>query len=97
MLTYVNLFSWTDQGAKSVKETVTRTEKNQAFIEKMGGRILNIFWTQGNYDLVVISEWPDEDTAMACLLAVASAGYSRSTTLRAFSAEDMGRFIEKMP
>lgn len=97
MVTFVSLFSWTDQGAKTVKDTVKRTEKNTEFIEKMGGRVLNIFWTQGSYDLVAITEWPDEDTAMACLLTVASAGNARSTTLRAFSAEDMGRFIDKMP
>ena len=97
MATYIHLLNWTEQGAKNVKETVNRTEKNRQMIEKLGGRLLNIFWTQGGYDVVAITEWPDEGSAVAFSLALASSGNVRSETLRAFSAEEMDSFLKKIP
>lgn len=96
MLTYVTLFKWTGEGAKAARESVDRGERNTELAQKMGGKILANYWTQGKYDVVVISEWPDEDTAQAFFLQMASSGMLRSQTLRAFSAEDMRRFVAKL-
>jgi uncharacterized protein with GYD domain len=54
-----------------------------------------IYWTVGPYDLVGIVEAPDDETATAALLSVAGQGNIRTTTLRAFSASEMRRMIEK--
>jgi uncharacterized protein with GYD domain len=97
MPTYVSLFKWTDQGIRNVKETVARTKANQEAIEKAGGRLIAAYWTQGSYDLVAIAEWPNEEAAMALLLQVGIAGNARSETMRAFSAEEMGRILQKLP
>ena len=97
MLNYVTLYKWTEQGVKSVKDTVGRVEKAKELVEKMGGHLLNVYWTQGRYDLVAFSEWPNEDLAMTFSLALASTGNVQSETLRAYSAEDMTRFLDKMP
>src|SRR5256885_336879 len=97
MLSYVVLYKWTEQGVKSVKDTVDRVEKAKELVEKMGGKLVNVYWTQGRYDLVGFSEWPDEDSVTAFSLALASTGNVQSETLRAFSAEDMKRILAKMP
>lgn len=97
MPTYVVLFKWTDQGIKNVKGTVARTQANREAIEKAGGRLIATYWTQGTYDLIAIAEWPDEESAMAMLLQVGMAGNARSETLRAFSAEEMQRILQKLP
>jgi uncharacterized protein with GYD domain len=96
MPTYVALIKWTEQGIRSVKDTVARAEQNRQAIERGGGRLLGLWWTQGAYDLVAVGEWPDEDGAMAFLLASGMEGSVRTETLRAFSAEDMGRILAKL-
>ena len=50
----------------------------------------------GPYDLVGIIEAPDDETATAFLLEVASQGNVRSTTLRAYDREEMSRIIERL-
>jgi uncharacterized protein with GYD domain len=93
MPTYVSLIKWTDQGIRDVKGTVDRGEQNRQAIEAVGGRVVGVWWTQGPYDLVAVTEWPDEDSAMAFLLRMGMAGTTRTETLRAFGAEDMRRIL----
>lgn len=97
MPTYVGLYRWTDQGVKNVKDTVKRSEQARAAIEKVGGRLLSIHWTQGTYDIVAIAEYPDDETASAVNLTVAMGGSIRSETMRAFNAEEMQRVLDKIP
>ncbi|MEP6775951.1 MAG: GYD domain-containing protein [Chloroflexota bacterium] len=97
MLTYVSLYKWTEQGIKNVKETTKRGAAATSAAERMGGRIINLFWTQGKYDLVLIAEFPDEDTAMAFNIALAMQGNVTTQTLRAFSAADVDRVLSKVP
>jgi uncharacterized protein with GYD domain len=54
-----------------------------------GRRVQDIYWTLGAHDLVGIVDAPDDQTLAAVLLAVAGQGNIRTTTLRAFSAEEM--------
>jgi uncharacterized protein with GYD domain len=95
MQTYVTLFNFTDQGAKTVADTVARVRQLTAVAEKAGGKVVTTLWTQGRFDLVSIGEWPDEETAMAFSVMIAKAGNVRSETLRAFNAEQMERILKK--
>ena len=61
MPTYVTLFSWTDQGLKTVKDSVDRTEQARQAVEAQGGRVLSLYWTQGAYDFIATIDFPDED------------------------------------
>jgi uncharacterized protein with GYD domain len=96
MPTYVTLFKWTDEGAKTAKETVNRADRGSELAQKLGGKELCVYWTQGEYDVVSITEWPDEDAAEAFLLQIASSGGVRTQTLRAFTADDMRRILGKL-
>ncbi|MEV6164237.1 GYD domain-containing protein [Streptomyces sp. NPDC052052] len=95
MPTYVALLNWTDQGVQNYKDTPKRAEAFGAALQKLGAQLLNIYWTVGPYDLVVVVEAPDEETATATLLQLGAVGNVRSTTLRAFGPEEMGRIIAK--
>jgi uncharacterized protein with GYD domain len=97
MITYVSLFKFTEQGIKNVKGTVDRTQQSRAAIEKAGGRLTAIYWTQGRYDLVAVSDWPDEESAMAFILQLGMAGNVRTETLRAFDEAAMKRLLTKVP
>ena len=96
MPTYVSLLRWTEQGIKNARDTVNRRQEAEQRIQQTGGSIVATYWTQGSYDIVVISDFPDEDTAMAFLLGLGMQGNVRSETLRAFSAEDMQRILQKL-
>lgn len=96
MATYVVLGNFTDQGVKSVKETTKRAEAFKDMAQKVGVKVKEVYWTLGHYDLVTIVEAPDEETATALGLSACSLGNIRTQTLRAFSAEEMGRIIAKM-
>jgi uncharacterized protein with GYD domain len=93
---YVTLYNWTDQGAKTVKETVNRAKAATQAAEGMGGKIETILWTIGPYDVVSVSEFPDDETGTAVSLQIASTGNIRTVTMRAFDEDDMKGILAKM-
>lgn len=95
MARYITLYQFTDQGIKNFAGTVDRSKDATAAVEKMGGKLLSINWTIGPYDLVSIAQFPDDETATAFNLKLASAGNVRTTTMRAFDADEMTSIIGK--
>lgn len=95
MVRYITLYQFTDQGIKNFEGTVQRSNEATAGVAKMGGKIISINWTIGAYDLVSLSEFPDEETATAFTLKLGAAGNVRTTTMRAFNADEMTRIISK--
>lgn len=95
MPTYVALLNWTEQGIRNYKETAKRADSFGAAAQKLGAKLLNIYWTVGPYDLVAIIEAPDDESVTATLLQLGGVGNVRSTTLRAFGREEMDRIITK--
>jgi len=96
MPNYVVLMNWTDQGIKTVRDTVQRRERADAQAERHGARIEQVYWTVGPYDLVVILEAPDDESATALLLELSSAGNLRTTMLRAYDREEMTGIIQRL-
>ncbi|HUL84015.1 MAG TPA: GYD domain-containing protein [Actinomycetota bacterium] len=94
MSKYITLFSWTEQGVQNFKDTVARADAAKKLASEMGGSF-EIYWTLGEYDIVSISEFPDDETATAFLLGVASQGNIRSKTMRAFDSGEMQGIIAK--
>lgn len=92
---YVGLINWTDQGIRNYRDTVRRVEEGRAAAEQLGVRILDVYWTLGRFDIVVVSEAPDDEAATAFLLQLGSLGNVRTETLRAFDADEMTRIIER--
>ncbi len=96
MPTYVVLMNWTDQGIKTVRESVQRRDQAGALAEKHGARIEEVYWTVGPYDLVTIVEAPDDESATAMLLDLGTAGNLRTTTLRAYDREEMSGILGRL-
>ena len=95
MPSYVTLINWTDQGVRGFKDSVDRYEAAQKALSKAGVSFRDIYWTVGPYDLVGIVDAPNDETATAALLSVAGEGNIRTTTLRAFNADEMRGVIAK--
>ncbi len=97
MPAYVILNKFTEQGVRGIKDTVKRGQAVRQAIEAAGGRLIGIWWTQGQYDSVSIVEVPDEETGMALLMSTGMQGNIRTETLRAFSEDEMARIVQRMP
>jgi uncharacterized protein with GYD domain len=95
---YVTLIKLTDQGAKTGKESPKRAKETIPRIEKLlGGKTLQTLYTMGEYDMVVITEAKDDESAVAGSYALSSGGNARTTTLRAFTVEEMERIASRLP
>lgn len=92
---YVGLVNWTDQGIRDYKDTRQRAEAFGKLIQGLGGRLVDVYWTQGPFDIVVILDLPDDESATAAMLKVGALGNVRTTTMRAFSSDEMARIVEK--
>jgi uncharacterized protein with GYD domain len=91
--TYIVLYKFTDQGLKSIKETVKRAQQVQAENEKRGFKVVGTYWTQGQYDIISIVEAPTEDAMLAGLFNIAEAGNVHSETLRAHTEAEMQKAL----
>ena len=96
MLTYISLCTFTDKGLQNVKETIRRADAVRELASKFGAKMTDIHWTLGQYDLVAMVEAPDEASATAFSLAVASAGSVRMQTMRAYAREEMATILGKL-
>ena len=96
MPTYVSLINWTDQGVRTVNETLDRSDRIQAIAQKHGASFEHIYWTVGPYDIVTIIDAPDDETVTALLLEAGSWGNIRTTTLRAYDRDQMSGIIQRL-
>ena len=96
MATYITLSTFTDQGIKSVKDTVKRADAIKEAAGKYGVSLQSIHWTQGQYDVVGVWEAKDELSIAALGLAIAQAGNVSTQTLRAFSRDEMSAILSKV-
>jgi uncharacterized protein with GYD domain len=97
MVTYITLYKWTEQGIKNVKDAPARILGSISAAEGMGGKVLGVYVTMGEYDLVAISEWPTEEAAAAAVLAQSVQGYVRTISMRAFNESEFAGVVKKLP
>jgi uncharacterized protein with GYD domain len=93
---YVTLFKWTDQGIKDVKNAPARFEASKRLTESLGGKILGLYVTMGEYDIVAVTEGPSDEVASATALSIASKGNAKTTTMRAFSESEFAAIVKKV-
>jgi uncharacterized protein with GYD domain len=92
---YISLLKWTDQGIRNVKESPKRADAAKALVQQLGGK-MDIFVTMGEYDLVAVSEAPNDETVLQALLQLGSLGNVRSTTLKAWTLDEATRVLAKL-
>ena len=89
MAKYIVLVNFTDQGIRTVTESVKRAKASISTFENHGCKKTAQYWTMGQHDIVIVLEAPNDETAMKGVLAVGKLGNVRTTTMRAFTAEEM--------
>jgi uncharacterized protein with GYD domain len=95
MPTYVSLINWTEQGIKNFKDTTHRAQDFTNAVEKAGGRVHELLWTVGEYDIVCVVDLPDDETLAATLLQVGAMGNIRTKSMRGFDAQQMAGVVDR--
>jgi len=93
MPTYVTLYRYTQQGITNIKQAPQRIALARAKVKEAGGEILGVYLTTGQYDVVAISRWPDEMSAMKFVIAQAQEGNVRPETMRAFDEGEIAKLL----
>ena len=97
MPTYITLARWTQKGLENVKEAPSRLDMAKEAYKAMGAEVKEMYLVMGEYDMVVISEVPDDQTMAKLLLSIGSQGSSRGETFRAFTEDEYRKIIAALP
>ncbi len=97
MPTFIVFLNWTEQGAKTAKDAGKRSQAAKAMAEKLGGRVLSVYVTTGQYDVVATLEMPSGEAMAKYVAAVAASGNARTTTVRAFPPDEFAKIIADAP
>ena len=97
MPTYITLVKLTEKGVADIKHGPDRLAAAKQRARERGGEIKAYYLTMGQYDAVVISEAPNDQTAVAGLLQSGSQGYIRTETLRAFTEDEYKKIVAALP
>jgi uncharacterized protein with GYD domain len=97
MPTYLTLARWTQQGIEKVKESPARLDAFKRLVKSAGGEVKGFYMVTGQYDLVVISEAPNDEVMAKVALATGSKGGIKTETLRAFTEDEYRKIIASLP
>jgi len=96
MSTYVILMNLTEKGAKNIKNAPERIKEAAKSLEAAGGKLVGFYMTMGEYDYVAIAEAPSDEVVLLQLGGLASAGNVNTTTLKAFSLDEIAGLFAKL-
>ena len=97
MAIYIALVNFTDQGVRQFRHTTERAKALINAAANLGVKIKDIYWTMGGIDGVIIAETAEDENMMTFAASIGSLGNIRTQTLRAFSAAEMNKILERMP
>jgi len=97
MATYIVLANFTQKGIENIKESAARLDANKKAFQAMGAELKEFYLVMGRYDIVVVAEGPDDETAAKLSLAIGSTGAVRTETLRAFTEDEYRKIIAALP
>ena len=97
MPTFISLVSFTQQGIQNIKESPARLDAAKKAFKAAGGELKHFYLTMGRYDIVLVSEHPDDEAAAKVALAIGSLGNVRTETCRAFTEEEYRKLIKSLP
>ncbi|MFB6189279.1 MAG: GYD domain-containing protein [Halapricum sp.] len=94
---YLTLTQFTQQGIQNVEQLPSRLDAFRELVEDNGGEILDYYGTLGQYDIAMVTEFEDAETAASVLLSTAKLGNVRTETLTAFSEQEFREMVSDLP
>ncbi len=93
MATYISLLRYTDQGIRNVKESANRLDAAKKAFQAAGGELKQFYLAMGKYDIVIVADAPDDETAARITLGLGSLGNVRTETMRVFTEGEFRKII----
>ncbi len=90
---FVILIRYTQQGIAKIKESPARLDAARKAAEKVGGRIHAWYLTMGQYDAVLITEFPNDEAGAKFALSVGALGNVTTETLKAFTETEYRQIV----
>ncbi len=90
---FVTLIRYTQQGIARIKESPARLDAAKKAAEKVGGKIHVWYLTMGQYDAVLISEFPNDEAGAKFTLSVGALGNVTTETLKAFTEAEYRKIV----
>lgn len=97
MPTYITLAEYTKDGIENIEDSPDRLDNAKELARSMGGEIVDFYLTMGQYDIVAVTEFPDDDTLAQFALAIGREGAITTETLKAFPEDDYREVIAGIP
>ena len=92
---FLSQASYNEEAWKAlVSNPQNRLDALRPVFEKLGGRIVNAYFAFGDYDVVLISEFPDNVSAAALAIAAAAGGSVK--TIKTTPLMDAAQGVEAM-
>jgi uncharacterized protein with GYD domain len=97
MPTYITLLRFSQQGIEKIKESPSRLDAGKKAYAAMGAEVKAFYLVMGQYDAVLVSEAPNDETVAKLALSIGSLGNVRTETMRAFTEEEYRQIIGSLP
>lgn len=97
MATYITLVKYTQKGIESIKDSPRRLDMAKEAFQAFGAEVKEFFLVMGRYDIILISEAPDDETVAKVALAIRSRGAVKTETIRAFNEGEFRTIIDSLP
>ena len=65
-------------------------------MEKFGGKVVGVWVTMGQYDLIAIGDFPDDQAEALWALALSKQGNVTTQSMRALSEEEFAQVVGRM-
>ena len=90
---FVSLLRYTQQGMSKIKESPARLDAARKAAEKAGGKVHGWYLTMGQYDALLISEFPNDEAAAKFMLTTGALGNVSTETLKAFTEAEYRKIV----
>jgi uncharacterized protein with GYD domain len=93
MATYISLIRYTEQGIRNIKESPSRLDAAKKAFQAAGGELKQFYLAMGKYDIVIVSEAPDDEAVARVTLSLGALGNIRTQTMRVFNEGEFRKII----
>ena len=97
MPTYITLVNYTQKGIENVKESPKRLEAAKQAFKGMGAELKDFYLVMGQYDIILVTEAPNDETVAKIALTLGSLGNVRTESFRAFKEDEYREIVSALP
>ena len=91
MPTYISLVNLTEQGVREAKNAPERLQTFEAAVKEVGGRLIGFYLVMGQYDYIIVTEAPDDQTAARLILGTIAQGACELRRCERFPVKSLSR------